>query len=159
VQFIVSTHSPLLLNGLKKEQIHILSTDDNGNRITSNPVEDIIGLGANEILTKIFGLATTMDNEFIAMNEEYTTFFRKKFNSETLSSDEAKRFEYLSKALSHLRLDPALQITTEDPITQIVKEELAKRDSLKSFTREVKSSETLKSEVDEILDNLFSKNM
>lgn len=158
VQFIITTHSPLLLNGLKKEQVHIITIDDSGKRIISNPDEDIIGLGANEILTKIFGLPTTMDKEFISMNEEYTSLFRKKSSNEELNSNEVKRFEHLSRALSHLRLDPALEITTEDPITQIVKEELAKRNSLESFTKEIRSPESLKLEVDEILNKLFSKN-
>ena len=156
VQFIVSTHSPLLLNGLKKEQVHILSNDSAGQRIATNPDEDIIGLGANEILTKIFGLSTTMDNEFIKMNEEYTLLFRKKSENINLNASEIEKFQYLSKKLSHLRLDPTLQITTEDPITTLVKEELANRNVKKSFVKNLKSTENLKKEVDYIINNLFT---
>jgi predicted ATP-binding protein involved in virulence len=156
VQFIVSTHSPLLLNGLKKEQVHILTIDAEGQRIATNPEEDIIGLGANEILTKIFGLSTTMDNEFIEMNEEYTKLFKKKSEKIELEADEIIRFEKLSKSLSHLRLDPTLKITTEDPITTIIKEELANRNSLESFAKSEQSSENLRKEVDDILKNLFT---
>jgi predicted ATP-binding protein involved in virulence len=155
VQFIVSTHSPLLLNGLKKEQIHILTTDIEGNRIASNPDEDILGLGANDILTKIFGLSTTMDNEFITMNEEYTALFKKKSENIELEASEIERFNILTKALSHLRLDPTLQITTEDPLTTIVKEELANRSALESFTKNEPNPESLKNKVDDILNNLF----
>lgn len=156
VQFIISTHSPLLLNGLKKEQVHILTIDSNGQRISTNPEEDVVGLGANEILTKIFGLSTTMDKEFIEMNEEYTKLFKKKSENNDLNADEIIRFEKLSKLLSHLRLDPALQITTEDPITTIVKKELANRNSLKSFAKNGQSPESLKKDIDDILNNLFT---
>ena len=156
VQFIISTHSPLLLNGLKKEQVHILSINEQGERISTNPEEDIVGLGANEILVQIFGLTTTMDSEFIEMNKEYTKIFKKKAENIELEDSEIKRFNFLSKALSHLRLDPSLQITTEDPITSLVKEELANRNSMKTFTKSEQSPENLKKEVNEILNNLFT---
>lgn len=156
VQFIISTHSPLLLNGLKKEQVHILTINEDGKRVASNPDEDIIGLGANEILIKIFGLSTTMDNEFIKMNEEYTKLFKKKSEKKVLNTAEMSRFDSLSKTLSQLRLDPTMQITSEDPITTIVKAELKNRKNLESFTKMVKPTENLKKEVDDILNNLFS---
>ena len=66
------------------------------------------------------------------------------------------RFDSLSKTLSQLRLDPTMQITSEDPITTIVKAELKNRKNLESFTKMVKPTENLKKEVDDILNNLFS---
>jgi predicted ATP-binding protein involved in virulence len=131
VQFIVSTHSPLLLNGLRKEQVHILSLNSRGQRIVSNPDEDIIGLGANEILTEIFGLDTTMDEQFIQWDKRYKELFKKK-KEKSLTESETTEFESLSKILSPLRLDPTLKITTEDPISVMVKENLAERFSAKS---------------------------
>lgn len=157
IQFIISTHSPLLLNGLKKEQVHILSINTDGKRVETNPEEDIIGLGANQILTKIFGLPTTMDNQFLQWNEEYTTLFKKK-TEQGLSSKEIVQFEDLSKKLSHLRLDPALEITTEDPITILVKEKMANRSLEKTISDSVQfSPENLEKEVGDILNNLFTK--
>ncbi len=126
VQFIISTHSPLLLNGFKKEQVHILSINKDGKRTATHPDEDIVGLGANEILTKIFGLPTTMDHQFLEWNDEYTALFKKKSEQE-LSSGEMERFKELSERLAPLRLDPELKLTIEDPITTIVKEQLESR--------------------------------
>ena len=81
IQFLVSTHSPLLLNGLKKEQVHILAKDIDGNRIVFNPNTDIIGLGAEGILLRIFGLTTTYDTESLNWVEDYKKLFLKKMQN------------------------------------------------------------------------------
>lgn len=156
VQFIVSTHSPLLLNGLKKEQVHILSIDSKGQRTSSNPEEDIIGLGANEILTKIFGLKTTMDHQFINWNNEYNNLFIKKKEGK-LSGTELSTFNDLSKKLAPLRLDPTLELVQEDPITKMVKEKLSKK-SILAFKLEMtkSSSENIEKRVEDILNDIFS---
>jgi predicted ATP-binding protein involved in virulence len=155
VQFIVTTHSPLLLNGLKKEQVHIISFSDGENRIVTNPDEDIIGLGANEILTKVFGLQTTMDYEFLKLVEEYTALFKKK-SSNLLSIKETETFRILSEKLSHLRLDPQLKITSDDTITKMVKEKLQNRSVQIASSNLGKNNENVDSEIDSILDNLFA---
>lgn len=154
VQFIVSTHSPLLLNGLKKEQIHILTLGSGGNRITHHPEEDVIGLGADEILTQIFGLATTMDKEFIKMNEEFTVLFTKKKN-QALSKDEEEHFQELSKTLSNFRLDPELKLAEEDPITSLVKEKLAEK-AMRSKSGIKKMETSVEKQVEDILGELFN---
>lgn len=156
VQFIVTTHSPLLLNGLKKEQVHILSLDENGNRIVLNPEEDIIGLGANEILTKIFGLTSTMDNQFLKWNEEYAALFRKLKES-TLTEEETENFKALSEKLSRLRLDPLLQVTTEDPITTIVKQKISDHRVTKGLVNTPRSKEEIDKSVGKIIDDIFNK--
>lgn len=156
VQFIVSTHSPLLLNGLKKEQVHILDIDSNGNRTCTHPEEDIIGLGANEILTQIFGLATTLDKHFLQMNEEYTVLFAQKKNN-TLAPSEEPRFQLLSQSLAKLRLDPALKLYHEDPITAFVKEQLAQRTTHVGPSTAVQNQAELLGIVDVILSEIFNE--
>lgn len=156
VQFIVTTHSPLLLNGLKKEQVHILSFDEKGNRIALNPDDDIIGLGANEILIKIFGLASTMDNQFLKWNEDYTTLFRKLKES-SLTKEEENNFKFLSEKLSQLRLDPLLQITTEDPITTIVKQKMDDHCVKKHLVNNTRSKEEIENAVGKIINDILNK--
>ncbi len=157
VQFIISTHSPLLLNGLKKEQVHILSIDEEGKRIVSNPDVDIIGLGANEILIKIFGLNSTMDEQFLNWNQEYTQLFNKKINTE-LSPMEKDRFIELSKKLAEVRLDPELNLTSQDDtLTQIIKEKINLRQSSNSTVSLLESDANIEQEVEHILDNIFKK--
>jgi predicted ATP-binding protein involved in virulence len=154
VQFIVSTHSPLLLNGLKKEQVHILSSDSNGNRIVSHPEEDVIGLGADEILTRIFGLATTMDTEFLKMNDEFTKLYAKKAK-QSLSEEQEKRFAELSKTLSNFRLDPELKLLEQDPITALVRKKLNEK-AMMSITSDNKMGNNVVKQVEDILGELFN---
>ncbi len=156
VQFIVSTHSPMMLNGLKKEQVHILSIDNEGNRICSNPDEDILGLGANEILTQVFGLRTTMDDEFVKMNEEYTILFYKK-KSNSLGKDEESRFMELTRILSTLRLDPQLKLVQEDPLTALVKERLTEKTKKSSKSGLKTAPESIEQQVDDILGDIFKE--
>lgn len=159
VQFIVSTHSPMLLNGLKKEQIHIISVNKKGDRVAENPEEDIVGLGANEILTKVFGLATTMDNEFLELNDEYTKLF--KLNTEKgLNPEETKRFRFLSEKLSQLRLDPQLNIILEDPITSLVKKNIQDRmmESKQLISNIMDESLEMEKKVENIVGSIFNKN-
>ncbi len=158
VQFIISTHSPMLLNGMKKEQIHIIDIDrETGKRFTSHPEEDIVGMGANDILTQVFGLGTTMDREFIQLNEEYTDLFDKKKNKR-LNESEESRFKELTTILAPLRLDPSISLVQEDPVTRIVREKLAEKSSKsnKSFKSGLKMEpESFEQQVDSILGDIF----
>lgn len=156
VQFIVTTHSPLLLNGLRKEQVHIISVDKEGNRVCNHPEEDIVGLGANDILTNVFGLPTTMDKEFLGLNEEYTILFEKRKNGR-LNDAQERRFSELSKMLSRLRIDPNLQLVQEDPITALVKQSIAADGKMIANGKNGMAKEVLKQKVDDILKAIFSE--
>lgn len=153
VQFILSTHSPLLINGMKKEQIHLLEMDEMGKRTVRHPEEDVIGLGAEGILRMIFGLDTTFDTTSIGWNEEYKVLFTKKTTG-TLSEQERERFVKLSKQLAPLRLDPTLQVTEEDTLTRLVRENMAHR-SKSLMSQDIHVPKNMPQQVDTILDNLF----
>lgn len=155
VQFVISTHSPLLVNGLKKEQVHLLEMDESGKRTVRNPEEDVIGLGAEGILRDLFGLSTTFDKESIKMNERYKSLLSKKRNS-ALSKSEQKDFENLQRKLSPMRLDPTLEITREDDITRTVRENLDNRSKNLNMNN-LKVPENLSQEVDSILNELIKQ--
>jgi predicted ATP-binding protein involved in virulence len=157
VQFIVSTHSPLLLNGLKREQVHIIQVAENNQRMVSHPDEDIVGMGANQILTDVFGLETTMDNQFLGWNDRYTELFNAKRESK-LSEAEEIEFQELSKKLAPLRLDPQLQLTQEDPIVRLVKQKLEQKteESFKSFAPENVGT-NIEEQVSKILNDIFEQ--
>lgn len=157
VQFILSTHSPLLINGLKKEQIHILEVDRNGIRTVRHPDDDAIGLGAEGILRNIFGLETTYDRTSLDWTEEYRVLFNKKQNG-GLSPVESRRFSELSEKLAPLRLDPSLNIIQEDDsITRLVKEKLAQKEEQVGLEK-VQLPDNLSEQIDGILNDLFSTN-
>ncbi len=154
VQFIITTHSPLLINGLKKEQIHILEINKDGTRSIRQPEVDVIGLGADGILLEMFGLATTYDDVSIGWNDEYRTLFEKK-NASLLTADETKRFNELSLLLANIRLDPTLHINNEDYITRTVREKLDLKN--KRMRAQNRTLEGMDQEIDEILNEIFAK--
>lgn len=61
-QILISTHDPLVIGGLVKEQIRVFRSDDKGNVTALEPDIDPVGLGVAGILTsELFGLPTTLD--------------------------------------------------------------------------------------------------
>ncbi|MDX2285477.1 MAG: AAA family ATPase [Bacteroidia bacterium] len=158
VQFIISTHSPLLVNGLAREQIHLLEMDAAGKRSVRNPEEDAIGLGAEGILRHMFGLASTLDRQTLAWREEYATLFRKKASA-PLGKPELERFEFLRRQLEPLWLEPRMTPQEDDAITSLVREKLQARSTARSLPQSgvaALSQEAVSRQVDQILDDLFA---
>jgi predicted ATP-binding protein involved in virulence len=158
VQFIVTTHSPLLINGLRKEQLHKLSDDAGAVNKAVNPEEDAIGLGADGILREMFDVDSTFDKETVQLNEEYKQLLRKKMD-ETATTEDLGKFAQIGKKLAQVRFDPTVEIGTDDPITELVKERLsheAESNKLKGNVERF-SVEDLSKKVNTIMDNIFKK--
>lgn len=63
-QIIVSTHDPLVIGGLTKEEVRLFRTELDGSVFVDEPDFDPKGLGVDGILTsEIFGLPTVLDEE------------------------------------------------------------------------------------------------
>jgi len=115
IQFIVTTHSPLLLNGLKKKQVHILEIDSKKNRTIRNPGFDVIGLGAEGILKDLFGLLSTLDDTSKKWAEAYKKLFLKNVSEQGLNEQESQEFKSLENKLSSV--DPGITMhISEDPL-------------------------------------------
>lgn len=153
LQFIVTTHSPLLINGLLKEQLYLLSEDKEGNRFINHPEEDAVGIGADGILLDIFGLTTTIDKSTKEQQERYMQLVKKK-EEQRLSDDEQIEFNELNKILSKFRLDPTLLIE-EDPITEHVKKRLAENSLHNNKSLSKQEVDDLEENIDSILDDLL----
>ncbi|MCH8151221.1 MAG: AAA family ATPase [Planctomycetes bacterium] len=65
LQIFCSTHSPLMLAGLRAGQVHLLARDRKGKVTISRNDTDILGWSADEILTGFLGVesATDLDSE------------------------------------------------------------------------------------------------
>ncbi len=61
LQIFCSTHSPLMLAGLKAGQIHLFTRDKKGRVIVSRNETDIIGWSADEIVTTFLGVENATD--------------------------------------------------------------------------------------------------
>ena len=152
VQFIVTTHSPLMLNGLKKEQVHILEMDsETGKRTIRHPERDIIGLGAEGILIQIFGLDTTFDIYTHKAKKRFIELSQKD-RTTGLSDDERKEFGELGQQLGPVSFDPSLY----DPLyTEFLKRY---QQRLKQKPRpDQKSEQETEALMDEVMEELFQE--
>lgn len=59
-QFIMTSHNPLTISALRKEEVRVLSQGDGG-VVASAPYADPRGLGFTATLTEIFGLPSSLD--------------------------------------------------------------------------------------------------
>lgn len=61
LQLIASTHSPLVVAALKKDNVLIMQRQEDGSMLITRPELDPQGLGVAGILTGLFGLSSTID--------------------------------------------------------------------------------------------------
>jgi predicted ATP-binding protein involved in virulence len=101
VQFIVTTHSPLLVGGLAKEQIHILEIDQDRKRVLREATTDAKGLDADGILTQFFDLEYTYDKEtYEQMLRRRQLLAKKKFDKANFTAKESDELQNLTIKVS-----------------------------------------------------------
>jgi predicted ATPase len=62
-QILITTHDPMMVGSLKREQVHILRRVDN-KTVVDTPDEDPQGMGVTGLLkSELFGLSSTLDSE------------------------------------------------------------------------------------------------
>lgn len=122
VQVIMTSHAPLTIGGLKKEEVRILKQVDD-KIITSLPDQDPKGMGVAGILTEIFDIPSTLD---IATNDQLerrrhieSMIYNLEKNSIPLPNEENLRdirteLETLNKELDNL----GISRITRDPMFQ-----------------------------------------
>jgi predicted ATP-binding protein involved in virulence len=152
LQWIVTTHSPLIINGLRKEQIHMVQQNAKKARYVENAEEDVIGLGVEKILLDVFGLTTTYDQSSVAYQQEYAELLAKRA-AEGLTQDEEERFAQLSGIMAKFRFDETL--LTDDPIEREVKARL--KTKLAANGGFATRSLDLSDQVGSILDNILKE--
>ena len=96
LQIFCSTHSPLMLAGLKAGQVQLLQRDED-NRITvSRNEDDLIAWSADEILRNFLGVRDPTDWETVRDLER----LRELQGKQDLSPEESKELESLSEVVS-----------------------------------------------------------
>lgn len=70
LQIFATTHSPFVVAGLKKGQVHLLNRDPNGVVTYSPNTEDIVGWTADEILRTLMGVEDPTDDATAAAARE-----------------------------------------------------------------------------------------
>ena len=96
LQIFCSTHSPLMLAGLKAGQVHLLQRDESNKVTVSRNEVDIAGWSADEILRSFLGVPDPSDQETVDQLERLRELRRKR----DLSPEESEELESLRDAVS-----------------------------------------------------------
>jgi len=116
VQFIATTHSPLIVGGMRASQIfRFLREDDD--TIAQVEVEEEMTVGrTDQILTgELFGLDTTLDTDTQKLRDEYRRLLARRVRA----PHEEKRFVVLEDTLA-FRIPPAAETPVERQAYQML---------------------------------------
>jgi hypothetical protein len=99
-QFIVTSHSPLVVGGLEPRQVYRFERDANGMVQISQPEYSLKGLGAAGLLTSgLFGLASHLDIETSEALDRKRQLTAKKLD-EKIGADELKELGELEEKVA-----------------------------------------------------------
>ena len=108
VRFIVTTHDPLCVQGLRKGELHIMTRQGEEHDVKIEQFDVPPGSRADQILTGAwFGVPSTRDPETVAMMRAHSALLQKSAKT----PDDDRRLESLDRELRH-RIDE--YIGTED---------------------------------------------
>ena len=96
LQIFCSTHSPLMLAGLREGQVHLLRLDEHGEITVSRNESDIIGWTADEILRNFLDVPNPTD----IMTAGHVTRLQELRRQEALSEAETQELEQLRHTVS-----------------------------------------------------------
>lgn len=96
VQIFASTHSPMMVAGLKKGQVHLLNRDTTGQVVWSRNEQDIIGWTADEIYRTFMGIDDPTDERTAQHAEE----LRELRNKDTLTPEDEARMQELRRLVN-----------------------------------------------------------
>ncbi len=153
-QVILSTHDPLIIGSMKKNQVCIFKRDSDTGKITAEQ-SDVSpkGLGVAGILTsELFGLPTTLDFETQEKLNKKNQLTVRQASGE-LNSDEAEHLRILSNELTEL----GFSRTFRDPLYQRFIIALSQREEFKLRSYSEEELEQQNKVALEILDELFNE--
>lgn len=128
-QFIISTHDPIIIGGLLKNQVRVLNEKD-GNISVFEPDFDPKGQGVAGILTsELFGLKSTLDiNTLEQLNRRNALLVKQE--SKEITEEEMVELNEIFHYLNSL----GINTTDRDPLYQKFIVALSKRDEFKMET-------------------------
>lgn len=153
-QILITTHDPMMVGSLRREQVHILRREGDGSEVQS-PYEHPQGMGVAGLLkSELFGLPSTLDPQTLDDLQRRNELIAKKA-SEGLTAGEEGELQRLRRYLEELGFsreyrDPMYQLFVEkmykaksQPINKLLTpEELAEREALaESIIKELVASE------------------
>ena len=118
---VISTHDPLVIAGLTREQVQIMRRDDRTGKITAEyPRDDPKGMGVAGLLTsEVYGLRSSLDLETLELLDEKRTLAAE----EVLTEEQRARLAELDALLADLDFSA----TARDPIYKQFSKAMARR--------------------------------
>ncbi len=122
-QFIVSTHSPLVLSGCEDGEVVALIRENDSTRVEYP--DKISGWLAEDILNDYMGVKTSRSEKMEKNIQEYKSLYKKKYK-ESINRSELKKLSNLKNTLENA-------LPESDPITsmlmlEVLNEEIEKND-------------------------------
>ena len=153
-QVILTTHDPIVLASLYKEQIQLMKRDESSREVVSGfPEYDPIGMGYTGILTSdMFGFRSDLDQLTLSYLDERAILSGK----DKLSLEESDRLEELNQELDKSGFLEAYS----DPYFSAFVKAWARRNKVEKYNKPFLSGSDLKNlekMTDEILDELESE--
>lgn len=153
-QILITTHDPMMVSSLRREQVHILRREGNST-LVQTPHEHPQGMGVAGLLkSELFGLPSTLDPQTLDDLQRRNELIAKRAN-DGLTSGEQSELERLRRYLEELGFtreyrDPMYQLFVEkmykvksQPINKLLTSaELAEQEALaESIVKELVVSE------------------
>lgn len=133
-QIFITTHDPMMVGSLRKEQVHIIRKND-GNTLVEQPDEHPQGMGVSGLLkSEMFGLPSTLDRHTLHALQRRNDLLAKR-KHEGLNHDEQQELDCLVVRLDDLGFsreyrDPMYQLFIEQmykvrskPLDELLSEE------------------------------------
>lgn len=137
IQFLITTHEPLCLRGLKENEVVVLKRDEENAIIALSDLPDPSALRIDQLLTsEYFGLNSTMDIKTeLLFNEYYKLLAIDKIDR---TEKEQVRLEELQEEVNELKYMRFGNDKREEIIYQVVDELLAKNMRKKDLKIDIK---------------------
>ena len=111
-QIVLTTHDPIVIGGLLKEQVRVLARDDEGQIECYEPAEDPRGMGISALLTsELYGLPTALDLETQKLLDDKAVLLVKQ-RTEGLTEQESAKLVALSEQMQNL----GFSTSVDDPM-------------------------------------------
>ena len=118
-QILITTHDPLMIGSLRKEQVRILNKEE-GFVVANVPIEDPQGMGVSGLLkSDMFGLRSTLDNPTQELLKERNRLVAKAGKGKLPPTEKAR----LEKLRVHLD-DLGFMYESRDPMYQLFIEKM-----------------------------------
>lgn len=120
-QILITTHDPMMVGSLRKEQVHIIRKSE-GNTLVEQPDEHPQGMGVSGLLkSEMFGLPSTLDRHTLNTLQRRNDLLAKR-KHEGLSHDEQQELDCLVVRLDDLGFSREYR----DPMYQLFIEQMYK---------------------------------